>query len=140
PVANSRSNGARALAPSRMFQPLGMQWCEMATPDVIDRVVRDHADAARRAIEAGFDAIEVHLGHNYLLSSFLSPQLNRRKDNYGGSLPNRARFALETMRAVRDAVGDRIAILAKLNMDDGVGRGLHIDESIEVAQWLESAG
>ena len=140
PVANSRSNGAKALSPSRMFQPLGMQWCEVPKQAVIDRVVRDHADAARRAIEVGFDAIEVHLGHNYLLSSFLSPQVNRRKDNYGGSLENRARFALETMRAVRDAVGDRIAIVAKLNMDDGVRRGLHLDESIQVAQWLESDG
>jgi 2,4-dienoyl-CoA reductase-like NADH-dependent reductase (Old Yellow Enzyme family) len=140
PVANPRSNGARSLSPSRMFQPLGMQWCAVATPQSIARVVRDHADAARRAVEVGFDAIEVHLGHNYLLSSFLSPQVNRRNDLYGGSLENRARFAREAMRAVRDAVGDRAAILAKLNMDDGVRRGLHIDESIQVARWLESDG
>ena len=86
---------------------------------------RAHADAARMAVEAGFDAVEIHLGHNYLASAFLSPRLNRRSDDYGGSLENRARFAREIARAVRDAVGDRIAVMAKLNLDDGVRRGLH---------------
>jgi 2,4-dienoyl-CoA reductase-like NADH-dependent reductase (Old Yellow Enzyme family) len=140
PVANSRSNGARSLAPSRMFQPLGMQWCEVPTPRRLQKSVADHADAARRAVEAGFDAVEVHMGHNYLLSAFLSPKLNRRKDDYGGSLENRARLARETGRAVRDAVGDRIAITAKLNMEDGARDGFHLDEAIQVAQWLEADG
>jgi 2,4-dienoyl-CoA reductase-like NADH-dependent reductase (Old Yellow Enzyme family) len=140
PVANSRSNGSKALAPSRMFQPLGMQWCEVPTPDRLQRAITAHADAAARAVEAGFDAVEVHMGHNYLLSAFLSPKLNRRKDEYGGSLENRARLARETGRAVRDAVGDRIAITAKLNMDDGAREGLHLEEAIQVAQWLESDG
>jgi 2,4-dienoyl-CoA reductase-like NADH-dependent reductase (Old Yellow Enzyme family) len=89
---------------------------------------------------AGFDAVEIHLGHNYLASAFLSPRLNHRKDEYGGSLENRARFPRAVARAVREAVGDRIAILAKLNMDDGVRRGLRIDEAIQVAQWLEADG
>jgi len=140
PVANPRSNGARAIAPSRMFHPLGMQWCEVPTAATIDRVTQQHAAAAVMAADSGFDAVEVHLGHNYLLSSFLSPRLNKRKDDYGGSLENRARFARAALRAVRDAVGDRIAIIAKINMDDGVGPGLHIDESIQVVQWIEADG
>ncbi|MDJ0114280.1 NADH:flavin oxidoreductase, partial [Rhodococcus erythropolis] len=86
----------------------------------ITRIAAAHGSAARLAVEAGFDAVEIHFGHNYFASSFLSPKLNRRKDSYGGSLENRARVVLETARSVRDAVGDKIAILAKLNMDDGV--------------------
>jgi 2,4-dienoyl-CoA reductase-like NADH-dependent reductase (Old Yellow Enzyme family) len=117
-----------------------MQWCEVPTAATIDRIVQAHADAAVMAAEVGFDAVEVHLGHNYLLSSFLSPRLNKRKDAFGGSLENRARFARAALRAVRDAVGDRIAIIAKVNMDDGFGPGLHIDESIQVVQWIEADG
>jgi 2,4-dienoyl-CoA reductase-like NADH-dependent reductase (Old Yellow Enzyme family) len=140
PVANPRSNGSRALAPSRMFQPLGMQWCQVPTVARLQQAVAAHADAASRAVDAGFDAIEVHMGHNYLLSAFLSPKLNRRRDQYGGSLENRARLAREVGRAVRDAVGDRIAITAKLNMDDGARDGFHVEEAIQVAQWLETDG
>lgn len=140
PVANPRSTGARTLAPSRMFQPLGMQFCRVPDRERLATVVRQHAEAATMAAEVGFDAVEIHMGHNYLLSSFLSPGLNRRKDEYGGSLENRARLALETARAVRAAVGGRIAITAKLNMDDGAKSGLHVDEAIQVAQWLQADG
>jgi 2,4-dienoyl-CoA reductase-like NADH-dependent reductase (Old Yellow Enzyme family) len=140
PVADARSNRLPAIAPSRTFQPMGMRFTRVAAVADIDRVTRAHADAARMAAECGFDAVEIHLGHNYLASAFLSPRLNRRRDGYGGSLANRARVAREIARAVRDAVGDRIAILAKLNMDDGVRRGLHLDESIQVARWLEQDG
>jgi 2,4-dienoyl-CoA reductase-like NADH-dependent reductase (Old Yellow Enzyme family) len=140
PVADSRSNRLPALSPQRMFSPLSLQFTRRATPDELTRIVQAHADAARMAIEVGFDAVEIHLGHNYLASAFLSPRLNRRKDQYGGSPENRARFARAIARAVRDAVGDRIAILAKLNMDDGVRRGLHLDDAMQVAQWLEQDG
>jgi 2,4-dienoyl-CoA reductase-like NADH-dependent reductase (Old Yellow Enzyme family) len=140
PVADSRSNRLPALSPHRMFSPLSLQFTRRASTDDLDRIVTAHADAARMAIAAGFDAVEIHLGHNYLASSFLSPKLNRRRDDYGGALDNRARFARAVARAVRDAVGDRIAILAKLNLDDGVRRGLHLDEAIQVAQWLEQDG
>jgi 2,4-dienoyl-CoA reductase-like NADH-dependent reductase (Old Yellow Enzyme family) len=84
--------------------------------------------------------VEIHLGHNYLASAFLSAKLNKRTDAYGGSLENRARLARRIMRAVRDAVGDRIAIVGKLNMDDGVPGGFWLDEAIVVARWLESDG
>lgn len=140
PVANAASNRLPALAPGRFPNPLGMRLTRASTMDDLDRVVRAHAEAARLAIEAGFDAVEIHFGHNYLVSSFLSPRLNRRRDSYGGSLENRARLALEIARAVRDAVGDRIAVTAKLNMDDGVPCGFWLDESVRVARWLEADG
>ncbi|MEV0085374.1 NADH:flavin oxidoreductase [Saccharopolyspora sp. NPDC050642] len=140
PVANPKGNGAPALAPSRHFHKTTLSFAKEATRDDLRRIVRDHARAARMAIEAGFDAVEVHLGHNYLASSFLSPKLNHRTDSYGGSLENRARFAREIMTAVREAVDDRIAIIAKMNMDDGVPGGFWLDEAIAVTRWLESDG
>ena len=140
PVANAASNRLPALSPSRLFSPLGMKPTRSPDAADLDRIIRAHADAARIAEEAGFDAVEIHFGHNYLVSSFLSPLLNRRKDNYGGSLANRARLARRIATAVRDAVGNRLAVTAKLNMDDGVPGGLRLDESLQVARWLESDG
>ncbi|MFC9554454.1 NADH:flavin oxidoreductase [Rhodococcus sp. NPDC056960] len=140
PVAASKYIGYPALGPSRAFRMTTQNFSTPATAADITRIVEAHANAARRAVEAGFDAVEIHFGHNYLISSFLSPKVNKRTDEYGGSLANRARFALETARAVRDAVGDRIAILAKLSMDDGVPGGFWVDEAIQVAQWLERDG
>lgn len=140
PVANPKSNKLPALAPGKFFHATTTSFTRRATRGDLTRIVRAHADAATMAIEAGFDAIEVHLGHNYLASSFLSPKLNRRTDEYGGSLENRARLTRGIARAVRDAVGDRIAIIAKLNMDDGVPGGFWLDEAIPVAQWLEQDG
>lgn len=140
PVGNAKATGHPALSPSRSFNPVSMRNTRAATRADLDRVVAAHGAAARMAVESGFDAVEVHLGHNYLASSFLSPKLNRRDDEYGGSLRNRARLALRIMQAVRDAVGDRIAILAKLNMDDGVPGGFWLDEAVVVAGWLERSG
>ncbi|AIG75281.1 Hypothetical protein AJAP_11990 [Amycolatopsis japonica] len=140
PVANAASNRSPALAPGRFPNPQGMRMTRAATSEDLDRIVDAHATAARLAIEAGFDAVEIHFGHNYLVSSFLSPRLNRRRDSYGGPLENRARLALEIARAVRDAVGDRIGVTAKLNMDDGVPGGFWLDESLQVARWLEEDG
>lgn len=140
PVANARSNQAPALAPSRMFNPLGMRFTKVPDPLGIAEVVAEHARAARLAREAGFDAVEVHLGHNYLASAFLSPMLNRRKDAYGGALVNRARLARELVLAVRDAVGDTMAVTAKLTMEDGVRGGFSIEESLRVASWLQDDG
>jgi 2,4-dienoyl-CoA reductase-like NADH-dependent reductase (Old Yellow Enzyme family) len=140
PVADARSNRLPALSPSRTFSPLSLQFTRTATAADLDRIVRAHAEAALLAAEAGFDAVEIHLGHNYLASAFLSPRLNRRRDEYGGALPNRARFPRAIARAVRDAVGGRLAIVAKLNLEDGVRRGFALDESVQVAQWLEQDG
>jgi 2,4-dienoyl-CoA reductase-like NADH-dependent reductase (Old Yellow Enzyme family) len=140
PVADAKSNRLAALSASRTFQPMSLTFTTPATADDLARVVRAHAAAARMAVDSGFDAVEIHLGHNYLASAFLSPRLNRRRDEYGGSLENRARFPRAIARAVRDAVGGRIAVLAKLNLDDGVRGGLRVPEAIQVARWLEADG
>ncbi len=139
PVANARSNGAPSLAPSRHISPLGTV-SRAITEAEIARVTADYGRAAQLAVEAGFDALEVHLGHNYLLSAFLSPKLNHRRDRWGGDVENRARFARQVVRTVRDAVGDRAAVTAKLNMADGVPGGLWLEDSVEVARLLESDG
>ena len=139
-VADAKSNRMRSLAPSRRFSPPAKGFVPAASAQDLARVRDDFVRAARNAIEAGFDAIEVHLGHGYLLSSFFSPQLNRRRDEYGGSLEGRARFPREVLRAVRDAVGDRVAVTAKFNMADGAPRGLWLDESIEIARMIEADG
>ncbi|MFA3841774.1 NADH:flavin oxidoreductase [Streptomyces aureus] len=140
PVADPLSNRLPALAPSRFLSRGSLRFARPATKDDIARITRAHARAARTAIEAGFDAVEIHLGHNYFASAFLSPRLNKRKDAYGGSLTNRAKVARGVARAVRDEVGDAIAVTAKLNMDDGVPGGIWLDESLRTAAWLEEDG
>lgn len=143
PVANARTNKAKALAPVRFFNPLSMRFARKATRDDIREVTEAHANAALLAIESGFDAVEIHLGHNYLASSFLSPLLNRRTDEFGGSLENRAKVARGVVRAVRQAVekeGNPIAVTAKLTMSDGVRGGITVEESLQTAKWLEEDG
>lgn len=140
PVANAASNRAPALAPSRMLSPLSMRMMRSPDEHGIRELVTAHADAAKLAEQAGFDAVEIHFGHNYLVSAFLSPKLNRRADRYGGSSANRARLAREIAAAVRRAVGGRLAVTAKLNMEDGVRGGLTVPESVQVAAWLEADG
>ena len=144
PVANARSNKATALAPGRFFNPLSMRFARHATRADIDEVIAAHARAARYAVEAGFDAVEIHLGHNYLASSFLSPLINRRGDEFGGSLENRAKLARGIVRAVRTEVArdgvPAIAVTAKLNMTDGVRGGITVEESLQTARWLQDDG
>ncbi len=139
PVANSKSNGAPALSPSRRFGASG-SLTRAVTGSDIDRITEDYRRGARTAVDAGFDCIEVHLGHNYLLSSFLSPKLNRRSDGWGGALEARARFARQVVAAVRDGAGPAVAVTAKLNMVDGVPGGFDLPESIDVARMLEADG
>jgi 2,4-dienoyl-CoA reductase-like NADH-dependent reductase (Old Yellow Enzyme family) len=91
-VANTRSNGMATMAPSTRFSGPAMARVKAATHDQLDRVVDDFARATNVAAESGFDAVEVHLGHNYLLSSFMSPNLNKRTDRYGGSIENRSAY------------------------------------------------
>jgi 2,4-dienoyl-CoA reductase-like NADH-dependent reductase (Old Yellow Enzyme family) len=139
PVGNSRVTRARALSASSGFSVLGTRYTAMAAGDIA-RVVGDFARGARLLADAGFDAVEIHMGHHYLVNSFLSPRFNRRKDGYGGGTQARARFAREIASAVRDAVGPRVAVLAKYEMTDAVPGGLWLDESIEMAALLEADG
>jgi len=132
------------LGPSRAINLYGvlsgLVWTKPMGVAELDAVVEQFAVAAARAIEAGFDAIELHLGHGYLLSQFLSPALNRRRDEYGGSLDNRLRLPLRVVRAVREAVGVGVPILCKINLRDDIPGGLELDEAVAIAQALEREG
>jgi len=106
----------------------------------MDRMVDLFVRGAEQCVEAGFDAVEIHMGHGYLLNQFLSPLDNRRSDQYGGNAENRARFPVRVLKAVKAAVGDRIAVMAKINVDDGRRRGAHVEDAIVTAKLLEQAG
>ncbi len=130
--------GTRPIGPSRTFSPRALRFSRAASEHDLDRLEAEFARAARRAIEAGFDGIELHLGHGYLLSQFLSPFNNRRRDAWGGSLEGRARFPRRVLRTVRAETRGRVAVWAKLNMEDGFAGGMTLDEGVEVARWIES--
>lgn len=108
--------------------------------DDMARVRSEFVAAAQICAEAGFDAVELHMGHGYLLNQFLSPLNNRRRDGYGGTAENRARFPVSVLAAVKQAVGARLAVLAKINVSDGVARGATVDDAIVTARLLERAG
>lgn len=110
------------------------------TPADMARTAGDYAATARALRGVGFDAFEIHMGHGYLLSQFISPMLNRRSDAYGGSIDNRMRFPLQVLAAVRDAVGTDVPLLAKLNLADGLEGGLATDDAVRCAQRLEAGG
>ncbi|MFI5315377.1 MAG: NADH:flavin oxidoreductase [Myxococcota bacterium] len=106
----------------------------------LERVVEDFGRAAGLAREAGFDAVELHLGHGYLLSQFLSPATNRRTDAWGGSLENRARLSIAVLRRVREVLGRGTPILCKTNLRDGFRGGLELADSVSLARMLEAEG
>jgi len=136
----SAGTGRQGLSPSRVFAPQALRFTKAVTIADLARITGDFARAEQLAVRADFDVLELHFGHGYLVSAFLSPKLNRRTDGWGGSLESRARLARDVAKAVRDAVGTRTAVTAKLNMADGVPGGLWLDESIEVARLLETDG
>ena len=103
-------------------------------------LVKDFGKAVNLAREAGFDCVEIHAGHGYLISQFLSPYTNRRHDEFGGSLENRMRFMRLVMEEVMRAAGDDMAVVVKVNMHDGFRRGMQREECIKVAQELERLG
>ncbi len=138
--AHPRATGTRPVGPSRMFSPHSQRFSRAMSEADFERMTREYAAAAALAARAGFDTIEVHMGHGYLLSQFLSPYNNRRRDRWGGSLENRARFPRQVMRAVREAAGSRVAVYPKLNMEDGFEGGLALEEGVEVARMLEADG
>lgn len=129
------------FAPSAV--PLAMPGRQFGVPvempaGEVERLPRRFAEAAREAVAAGFDGVQVHAAHGYLLSSFLSPIANRRTDRWGGSLANRARLLLDVVRAVRAAIGPERLLSVKLNSADFQRGGFELTESAEVAVMLES--
>jgi len=110
------------------------------TEDDLERVAADFAAAARMARAAGFDAVEVHAGHGYLLSQFVSPYTNRRTDRWGGPLEGRLRFPTMVVQRVREALGPDGVVLVKMNLFDGFERGLQADEAPAIARAYAAAG
>lgn len=108
--------------------------------DELRLMAKAYGNAVRIARESGFDAVEIHAGHGYLISQFLSPYTNHRKDEYGGSLDNRMRFMDEVMAEVMKAAGNDMAVLVKMNMRDGFKGGMDIEESLQVAHRLVNDG
>lgn len=106
----------------------------------LEQIARDFGEATRIVMEAGFDCVEVHAGHGYLISQFLSPYTNHRKDKFGGSLDNRMRFMRMCFEQVMNAADGKIAVVAKINMSDGFKGGMEQPECIEVAKELERIG
>jgi 2,4-dienoyl-CoA reductase-like NADH-dependent reductase (Old Yellow Enzyme family) len=126
------------LGPSTIESKGEIQCKEMTQVDT-RRVVSQFAEAAARAKTAGSDAVQVHAGHGYLLSEFLSPFFNRRKDDYGGTVENRARLLLEVVQAVRQQVGEKFPILVKLNSQDYLEGGFTVEDMLEVASLLQKS-
>ena len=112
---------------------------EMSVGD-IQRLQRDFVDAAKRAQAAGYEWLELHGAHGYLMHEFLSPLSNQRTDNYGGILENRIRFVLETTRAVRAVWPDRLPFTVRLSCTDWVEGGWNADESVELSKRLKAEG
>ncbi|MEY2849804.1 MAG: hypothetical protein RI885_2471 [Actinomycetota bacterium] len=110
------------------------------TTEQIDDIVEEFADAASRSIEAGFDVVEVHAAHGYLLHQFLSPLSNVRTDQYGGSLGNRARMLLRVIRAVRTRVGDEVPVFVRFSATDWTDGGWDEEQTAIVAGWAHEAG
>jgi len=118
----------------------GCDKCREMTQAEIRETIQDFKKAAERASKAGFDGIQIHAAHGYLLSQFLSPYFNKRKDEYGESIENRARLILEILQAIRIELGIQFTVLIKLNSDDFIEGGFTPSEMVEVSALLESAG
>ena len=110
------------------------------SPDEIEGIVNAFALAAQRAQKAGFDAVQIHAAHGFLMSQFLSPAFNKRTDAYGGPVENRSRALLEVLRSIRSAVGSEFPVLVKLNSDDVIEGGLTLEDALEVANLLQADG
>ncbi len=132
--------GKRPFGASPKLCVFTLSYCREMTETDISEKIKAFVDAASLAKKAGFDAIEIHAGHGYLLSQFLSPWTNKRKDTYGGSLENRLRFPVEVIQQVRKSVGKDFPILVKMNQRDGMPEGIEIEDAIQIARAFEQAG
>lgn len=118
----------------------GLPFSGAMTQRDIDRTVREYGEAAAFVKRQGFDAAEIHMGHGYLLSQFISPATNRRRDAYGGSLDKRMRLPVEVLASVRQAVGDDFPVLAKLNLGDGFKGGVTTADAVAATRLLAREG
>ena len=137
--ANAKLTGQTPLAPSQVEGFAKGERKEMTGGD-IEEITEAFGEAARRAREAGFDGVQIHSAHGYLLSQFLSPVFNRRRDEYGGVVENRAKALLGVLKRVRAAVGEDFPVLVKMNSEDGLEGGLTREDSLQVGAMLQRGG
>lgn len=130
----------RVIAPTGKRDPQTGFWTHSITRDDIDSLLEAFGQAARRGKASGFDAARIHCGHGYLLHQFLSPRTNKRTDEYGGSIENRARFPSEVVKRVRKELGPDFPIMARINGDDYIDGGITLEQAVLHAQILEEAG
>ncbi len=134
------NGGWQTLAPSAIpFAENYPDPKEMSESD-IKLVIDQFIQAAKRSIEAGFEIIELHMAHGYLVHEFLSPLSNHRKDKFGGSLENRCRFSIEMTKAVRKIIPDSMPLFVRISSTDWIEGGWDIEQSVQLAKWLKDAG
>lgn len=137
---SSRAAGCQPVAPSAIKVDQYPEFPRELSTAEVSELAGLFADGARRAREWGFDAVQLHAAHGYLINQFLSPLTNHRTDHYGGNLESRALFLLETCRAVRSAVGKEFPVMVKLNGSDNLAGGFELDEAVQVARMLDEEG
>ena len=130
--------GFEPIGPSVLETPNGQVGHEMTHEEIRETVIA-FRDGAIRAQKAGFDGVEIHAAHGWLFTQFLSPIFNKRNDEYGGNLENRSRILLEVIKIIREAAGDKFAVLVKINSEDLMDGGFGIDEMIQISAMLEKA-
>ena len=139
PIATDAEGGWIAEAPSAIAYG-NMPIPHALTVSEIQKLVQDFADATKRSVDVGFDVVEIHSAHGYLLHQFLSPLSNLRTDEYGGSFENRTRFLLQTVKAVRAAMPDSMPLFVRISATDWTEGGWDLEQSIELATLLKNAG
>ena len=137
---SGEDGGWQPMGPSEVPFSEGSHVPREMSRDELDKVVEQFSDAARRSREAGFEVVELHLAHGYLLHEFLSPLSNKREDGYGGSFENRTRFPLQVVSAVRDAWPEELPLFVRLSATDWVEGGWTLDDSVELSRRLKVLG
>ncbi len=139
-MASRKVSGLRPLAPTGGINWYGPTFPRSMKKEDINQTIDDFRKAVTICAGGGFDAIEVHAGHGYLISQFLSPYTNRRRDEYGGSFENRSRFLREVLTAVKEALPPHMALIVKMNCWDGFEDGITREEGLKTAEIIESCG
>ncbi|MCP4104370.1 MAG: NADH:flavin oxidoreductase [Desulfobacteraceae bacterium] len=137
--AASNLSGLGPVGPSVMENENGPV-CREITQDDIRGIVNAFRQGASLAERSGFDGVQIHGAHGYLLSQFLSPYYNKREDEYGGAIENRARIILEVLQSIRAEVGDKYPVMIKMNSEDFLDNGLNVEDMLQVAEMLEKSG
>jgi len=140
PMASKEEGGWECVAPSPISFGGKYPVPRELTKNEIEELVRSFASAAKRAVAAGFDLVEIHAAHGYLIHQFLSPISNQRNDEYGGSFENRTRFILDIARAVRNAIPESMPLFTRISASDWLEGGWTIDDSVQLSKLLKVAG